>query len=77
MSVRGKHGAPKPKASVVPQFLIQLYEILDDPANNPYISWEPDGRTFLVKDHDAMQEIVLPRYFKHNNMQSFVRQLNM
>ena len=43
----------------------------------PYISWQPDGLSFLIKDVQAVSEFVLPYYFKHNNIQSFVRQLNM
>lgn len=59
-------------------FLEKLYEILSDDANRPYIDWvEPDGTSFLIKKVPELQEIVLPKYFKHNNLPSFVRQLNM
>ena len=39
-------------------------------------SWSEDGNTFLVKDPEQFAKIVIPRYFKHNNFSSFVRQLN-
>ena len=60
-----------------PAFLEKLYEILTDVSNNPYIAWQADGSSFLIKKVPELQEIVLPKYFKHNNLQSFVRQLNM
>jgi heat shock transcription factor len=65
---------PKPST---PAFLEKLYDILTDVSNNPYIAWQADGTAFLIKKVPELQEIVLPKYFKHNNLQSFVRQLNM
>lgn len=32
---------------------------------------------FVIKDVEKLEEIVLPRYFRHNKINSFVRQLNM
>ena len=65
------------KVQSAPAFLEKLYEILSDSSNGPYISWQADGTAFLIKKVSELQEIVLPKYFKHNNLQSFVRQLNM
>ncbi|NXM68809.1 HSF2 protein, partial [Serilophus lunatus] len=36
-----------------------------------------NGRSFLVLDEQRFAKEILPKYFKHNNMASFVRQLNM
>ena len=36
-----------------------------------------DGKTFVVKDTQRLAETVLPKYFKHRNFSSFVRQLNL
>jgi hypothetical protein len=58
-------------------FLEKLYEILDDDSHSDIISWQPDGASFLIKKVNDFSDFVLPRYFKHNNIQSFVRQLNM
>jgi len=65
------------KVQSCPAFLEKLYEILSDSSNEPYIAWRPDGTAFLIKKVSEVQEIVLPKYFKHSNLQSFVRQLNM
>ena len=58
-------------------FLEKLYDILEDTSLESYISWQPDGQSFLIRDVNSVSELVLPHYFKHNNIQSFVRQLNM
>lgn len=58
-------------------FLDKLFDILEDISLDMYISWQPDGRSFLIKDVNLCAEKVLPMYFKHNNIQSFIRQLNM
>ena len=60
-----------------PAFLEKLYDIMENKSLNTIISWQPDGRSFLIKDVEALSQSVLPFYFKHNNIQSFVRQLNM
>jgi heat shock transcription factor 1 len=41
------------------------------------IFWNKDGKSFRVKDIKTLENEVLPKYFKHNNFTSFVRQLNM
>lgn len=41
-----------------------------------HVSWQ-SGNSFHVFDQGQFAKEVLPKYFKHNNMASFVRQLNM
>ncbi|KAJ1916239.1 Heat shock transcription factor [Mycoemilia scoparia] len=63
----------------VPSFLNKLYSMVEDPASNDLIHWSADGQTFIGKltRHEELAKEVLPRFFKHQNFSSFVRQLNM
>lgn len=61
----------------VPAFLLKTYEILEDNKCSDIISWNKDGTAFIVKKVNEFSEEILPKYFKHNNFASFVRQLNM
>uniref|UniRef100_A0AAY4E6B7 HSF-type DNA-binding domain-containing protein n=1 Tax=Denticeps clupeoides TaxID=299321 RepID=A0AAY4E6B7_9TELE len=63
--------------SNVPAFLTKLWTLVEDPETDPLICWSPNGNSFYVFDQGRFSKEVLPKYFKHNNMASFVRQLNM
>ncbi|XP_033849780.3 heat shock factor protein 1 isoform X2 [Acipenser ruthenus] len=63
--------------SNVPAFLTKLWTLVEDPDTDPLICWSPSGNSFHVYDQGHFAKEVLPKYFKHNNMASFVRQLNM
>ncbi|XP_040190287.1 heat shock factor protein 1 isoform X2 [Rana temporaria] len=66
-----------PGGSNVPAFLAKLWSLVEDPETDPLICWSPEGTSFHVFDQGCFSKEVLPKYFKHNNMASFVRQLNM
>lgn len=51
--------------------------MVDDKQTDSLICWAADGRTFVVPNNIRFAKEVLPRFFKHNNFSSFVRQLNM
>ncbi|KAK6929908.1 Heat shock factor (HSF)-type, DNA-binding [Dillenia turbinata] len=59
-----------------PPFLNKTYEIVDDPNMDPIISWSKGFNSFVVWDVQAFSTSFLPKFFKHNNFSSFVRQLN-
>ncbi|EEB09204.2 transcription factor Hsf1 [Schizosaccharomyces japonicus yFS275] len=66
-----------PQTRRVNQFSNKLYNMVNEPSTNNLICWSERGDSFLVLGHEDFAKTVLPRYFKHKNFSSFVRQLNM
>ena len=60
-----------------PNFLLKLYHILETPEYKDIIHWNDNGKSFIVQNLHDFTENILPKYYKHNNYSSFVRQLNM
>ncbi|XP_069017705.1 heat shock factor protein 2 isoform X1 [Embiotoca jacksoni] len=63
--------------SNVPAFLTKLWTLVEDADTNGLICWSQEGNSFLVLDEQRFAKEILPKFFKHNNMASFIRQLNM
>ena len=59
-----------------PPFLTKTFDMVDDPTTNHIVSWNRGGSSFVAWDPHSFSTNLLPRYFKHNNFSSFVRQLN-
>lgn len=72
----GGSGGVESQRSVPTPFLTKTYQLVDDPSIDDLISWNEDGTTFIVWRPAEFARDLLPKYFKHNNFSSFVRQLN-
>ncbi|XP_058779207.1 heat stress transcription factor B-2b-like [Vicia villosa] len=62
--------------SIPTPFLTKTYNLVEDKSIDDVISWNEDGSTFIVWNPTVFASNLLPKYFKHNNFSSFVRQLN-
>ncbi|KAL1439802.1 hypothetical protein MTO96_009651 [Rhipicephalus appendiculatus] len=63
--------------SNVPAFLVKLWKLVEDEKCNDLISWSSNGQSFIIHNQTQFAKELLPLYFKHNNMASLIRQLNM
>ncbi|XP_077001180.1 heat shock factor protein 3-like [Tamandua tetradactyla] len=63
--------------AAVPRFLTKLWTLVNDPMTDDVIGWSENGQSFYIVDEQTFAKELLPKYFKHNNTSSFVRQLNM
>lgn len=65
-------------------FLARLYEMVDEPKTDSAIQWttavsasnNPGPSAFTIVDNMLLEKHWLPKYYKHANFTSFVRQLN-
>ncbi|KAL8140516.1 hypothetical protein V2J09_006537 [Rumex salicifolius] len=62
--------------NALPPFLVKTYEMVDDQATDSIVSWSHSNKSFIVWDQPIFARDLLPKYFKHNNFSSFIRQLN-
>ncbi|KAK8565056.1 hypothetical protein V6N13_020177 [Hibiscus sabdariffa] len=62
--------------NTVPPFLSKTYDVVDDPSTDSVVSWSSGNNSFVVWKVPEFARDLLPKYFKHNNFSSFVRQLN-
>ncbi|OIW20191.1 hypothetical protein TanjilG_06592 [Lupinus angustifolius] len=63
-------------SNTLPPFVSKTYEMVDDPSTNSIVSWSPSNISFAVWDEPEFSRLLLPKFFKHKNFSSFVRQLN-
>ncbi|KAJ1616496.1 HSF-type DNA-binding-domain-containing protein, partial [Pavlovales sp. CCMP2436] len=66
----------------VPPFLLKLWEILENNSvptdgSRPCVSWGFEGKSFVIHETEMFARSILPLYFKHDNIRSFMRQLNI
>ncbi|KAG3107314.1 hypothetical protein PI124_g12750 [Phytophthora idaei] len=77
---KGKVATPtnaEGKHMMLPAFLSKTYEIFSMPEFSHVCGWNANGDTIIVSQLEAFVAMVLPRFFKHRNFPSFVRQLNL
>ncbi|KAG9205034.1 hypothetical protein G6514_009493 [Epicoccum nigrum] len=67
--------AQQPKV-VQTAFIHKLYNMLEDQSIQHLISWSSTNESFVMSPSSEFSK-VLSSYFKHTNISSFVRQLNM
>jgi len=63
--------------SVAPLFLCKVWQLVNDETNDKLVSWSFSGNSFIIHDPAKFAKQVLPNYFKHQRVDSFIRQLNM
>ncbi|CZT42167.1 related to heat shock transcription factor HSF21 [Rhynchosporium secalis] len=71
----GAAGAQQPKI-IQTAFIHKLYNMLEDQSIQHLISWSNSAESFVMSPSNDFSK-VLSQYFKHTNISSFVRQLNM
>lgn len=57
-------------------FVSKTYEIVSDETTQRIVYWSSSGESFVIFDPEEFQTRILPMYFKHGNIGSFIRQLN-
>ncbi|XAR72179.1 hypothetical protein NMG60_11018731 [Bertholletia excelsa] len=65
------------RGASIPPFLLKCYEMVDDQSTDTLISWSSAGDSFIILDVTEFESELLPKYFKHRNFSSFIRQLNI
>ncbi|VVB08079.1 unnamed protein product [Arabis nemorensis] len=63
-------------SSSLPPFLTKTYEMVDDSSSDSIVSWSDNNTSFIVNNPLEFSRDLLPRFFKHKNFSSFIRQLN-
>jgi len=73
------HAGQSPRQRCPAPFLLKTYDLLEEGEAEDItkiVSWNAEGTAFVVWSPAEFSELTLPRYFKHNNFSSFIRQLN-
>lgn len=58
-------------------FLYKLFDILGTPALSHIIRWADKGDRFRILNRKVFENEVIPIYFRHKSLKSFVRQLHL
>ncbi|XP_010918529.1 heat stress transcription factor B-4d-like [Elaeis guineensis] len=67
---------PSMRARSLAPFLSKTYELVEGSEAPHVVSWNEEGSGFVVWLPQEFSQFILPKYFKHCNFASFIRQLN-
>lgn len=56
-------------------FIAKTYNMIES-SSNDIATWSIDGKSFYIYRPKVFSQDIIPKFFKHNNFSSFVRQLN-
>ena len=78
----GMKGQPVQELSPFIQKLLAILKVCDwqygqDPGSNQIIEWTENGDHVHILNISLFVKKILPKYFKHQNLSSFIRQLNI
>jgi hypothetical protein len=59
----------------IPNFIKKAWDMLEQEENWSVIAWNQEGTSFVVEDEARFASALLPHYFKHSNIASFIRQV--
>lgn len=71
----------QPQATVTPPLLahpfpVKLHALLESQRYESIISWQPDGKSFIVQNTQEFVRLILPTHFNQTKLKSFQRQLS-
>ncbi|KAK2972869.1 hypothetical protein RJ640_028397 [Escallonia rubra] len=75
-AIAGSARSSATTSSPPPPFLSKTYDMVDDRSTDSVVSWTSGGNSFVVWQPHEFTSDLLPKYFKHSNLSSFIRQLN-
>ena len=76
MASAGNNGKRKSRRPSTTSFPTKLYKILAEPKYQEYIAWLPHGRAWRVLKPKALEDDIIPKYFRSDRLASFMRQVN-
>eukprot|EP01032_Pedospumella_encystans_P008044 gene8044-9587_t len=57
-------------------FPVTLFDLVSS-EDETIVGWQEHGASFSIRDMDRFVELILPKYFQHNDITSFQRQLRL
>jgi len=57
-------------------FVLSTFQLVSDATTSHLVSWSPSKDSFIIYNTFDFTNQILPKYFKHSNFNSFLRQLN-